>query len=135
MAALKIGQVATLAGVAVDTVRYYESRGLVAAAGRRSSGYRIFDETTVERIKLIKQLQELGLTLEEIERMFAAVIEHGSDCKDETERIEVALRRTEAKLAALEDVRRNLERALQACHGGACDFVARVKQTSPSKRR
>ena len=52
MSTLKIGQVAALAGVGVDTIRYYERLGLLPPAPRRSSGYRMFDATTVERIKL-----------------------------------------------------------------------------------
>jgi DNA-binding transcriptional MerR regulator len=53
MPELKIGQVASLVGVGVDTVRYYERLGLLPAAPRRASGYRVFDESTVERIKRI----------------------------------------------------------------------------------
>lgn len=105
MSDLKIGQVASQAGVAVDTVRYYERLGLLPAAPRRATGYRVFDESTVERIKLIKELQDLGLSLDEIDAMLRAAGDHAADCAHESTKIQSALARTEAKLAALTAVR------------------------------
>ena len=63
---MKIGEVAKAAGVTVDTVRFYERRGVLPAADRKPSGYRVFTESTVERIQLAKSLQELGCTLDEV---------------------------------------------------------------------
>jgi DNA-binding transcriptional MerR regulator len=54
---LRIGAVARQAGVSVDTVRYYERRGLLRPAGRLPSGYRLYDESAVARIRLARQLQ------------------------------------------------------------------------------
>ena len=64
---------AARAGVAVDTVRYYERVGLLPRAPRRESGYRVFDERTVERIQLVKHLQDLGLNLVESEGLLEAL--------------------------------------------------------------
>ena len=69
---LRIGAVARQAGVSVDTVRYYERRGLLRPAGRLPSGYRLYTETAVARIRLARQLQGLGMTLEEVGRHPAA---------------------------------------------------------------
>ncbi len=125
MADLKIGQVATLVGVGIDTVRYYEKLGLLPQAPRRASGYRVFDESTVERIRLIKQLQELGLSLQEIDAMLRATGEHAT-CEHESEKIRAALTRTEEKIAALVAVQAKLQGALERCTKGACTIMVQV---------
>lgn len=133
MQQLKIGQVAVLAGVAVDTVRYYERLGLLPQAPRRSSGYRVFDESTVEQIKLVKQLQDLGLSLEDIGDMLTAVSAANSDCLHESAKIQAALDRTEAKMLALTVIQQKLRQALQRCARGECEIVEHVKRVSRAR--
>ena len=67
---LRIGDVARAAGVNVQTLRYYERRGLVVARFRRHSGQREYDPADVSRVKVIKAAQRLGFTLAEIQEMF-----------------------------------------------------------------
>jgi MerR family mercuric resistance operon transcriptional regulator len=67
---LRIGDVARSAGVNVQTLRYYERRGLVVAGFRRHSGQREYDQADVARVKVIKAAQRLGFTLAEIQEMF-----------------------------------------------------------------
>jgi DNA-binding transcriptional MerR regulator len=67
---LRIGAVARSAGVNIQTLRYYERRGLVVAGFRRHSGQREYGETDVSRVKVIKAAQRLGFTLAEIQEMF-----------------------------------------------------------------
>jgi MerR family transcriptional regulator, mercuric resistance operon regulatory protein len=62
-----IGQVAAQAGVHVQTVRYYERRGLLKKPSRLSSGYRNYSNSEIEIIAFVKQTQKLGFTLDEIE--------------------------------------------------------------------
>jgi len=57
--ALQIGEVATAAGVSVDTVRYYERERLLPSSGRTQGGFRLFGRDAVDRIRFIKQAQEL----------------------------------------------------------------------------
>jgi DNA-binding transcriptional MerR regulator len=64
--ALHIGEVALRAGVSIDTVRYYERRRLLPAAARSEGGFRLFTPDAVERVRFIKQAQELGFSLAEI---------------------------------------------------------------------
>ena len=63
---MKIGQLARAAGVTVDTVRFYERRGVLPQAARLPSGYRVYTAATVERIRLARTLQALGFTLDEV---------------------------------------------------------------------
>ena len=62
---MKIGQVAEQAGVTIDTVRFYERRGVLPAPNRTPSGYRVYEASTVERIRFTRALQHLGFTLGE----------------------------------------------------------------------
>jgi len=126
MSQMKIGQVAALAGVSVDTVRYYERRGLLPVASRRDSGYRMFDSTTVERIRLVKQLQDLSLSLDEIDGMLLALTKDDASCARESQRISTVLRRTDESIAALTALRRKLKLALARCKREDCDLADRA---------
>lgn len=66
-----IGQVARRADVHVQTLRYYELRGLLPATKRRASGYREYDTEVVPVVRFIKNAQELGFTLREIAELIA----------------------------------------------------------------
>jgi MerR family transcriptional regulator, copper efflux regulator len=129
---MKIGRVALLAQVAVDTVRYYERIGLIRAT-RGASGYREFEDSAVERIGLVKQLQELGLTLQEIAELFAAATCSGRSCATESTRLEAALRRTDEKIATLTAARGKLDEALARCRGGECDLLDRAANTDAAR--
>ncbi len=64
---MRIGEAAAQAGVNIQTLRYYERRGLLPEPERGSSGYRTYDPDTVRLVRFIKRAQELGFTLREIE--------------------------------------------------------------------
>jgi MerR family transcriptional regulator, mercuric resistance operon regulatory protein len=68
---LRSGEVATAAGVNVQTLRYYERRGLLAQAGRTPSGYRQYPARTVTLLRMIKNAQHLGFSLDEIAGLIA----------------------------------------------------------------
>ncbi|MFC4402395.1 MerR family transcriptional regulator [Gracilibacillus xinjiangensis] len=70
---LKISQVAKAANVSVETIKYYEKRGLLSKPERNRSGYRMFSESAVDDILLIKRAQEIGFTLKEIEHILALI--------------------------------------------------------------
>lgn len=71
MDGLTISQVASRSNVNVETVRYYERRGLISKPPRSESGYRMFTQETVEDILFIKRAQEIGFTLEEIREILS----------------------------------------------------------------
>lgn len=99
-------------------------------------GARPLELKIVERIKLIRELQDLGLTLDEIGAMLRDVGEHEASCEQEAARFRAALARMEQKLAALATVRDRLARALARCTSGECTIieqVTRVTTTASSK--
>lgn len=70
---LKISQVAKAANVNIETIKYYEKRGLLSKPERNRSGYRLFLESAVDDILLIKRAQEIGFTLNEIKHILAII--------------------------------------------------------------
>jgi DNA-binding transcriptional MerR regulator len=126
---MKIGQVASEAGVSIDTVRYYERRGVLPAAPRTATGYRVYTEAAVARIRLTRRLQELGLTLDEIiGALHAQDAGHASGslelCASQRWRLREALDRIESRIAALSRVQDEVREALAACEAGSCGLPA-----------
>jgi DNA-binding transcriptional MerR regulator len=125
---VKIGQVAEEAGVSVDTVRFYERRGILPAAERRPSGYRVFNAAAVERIRMAKALQELGFTLDEVVDALTAHDQGEATCDSERWRLEAVVDRIDAKIAELTRARSAAFKSLQDCQAGRCRLTL-VRQT------
>jgi DNA-binding transcriptional MerR regulator len=120
---VKIGQAASEAGVSIDTVRFYERRGVLPPAPRTAAGYRIFTDAAVARIKLARRLQGLGLTLDEITGALHAQHEGRASCESERWRLHAALDRIESRIADLTRLRGEVRGALAACESGACGLL------------
>jgi DNA-binding transcriptional MerR regulator len=120
---MKIGQVATDAGVSVDTVRFYERRGLLPAPRRRPSGYREYPPSTVERIRMARTLQHLGFTLDEIIDALRAHDAGDATCESELWRLDAVLERIDARIAELRRTRRLVATTMRECSSGNCRFV------------
>ena len=68
-AKLTIGHIARAAGVNVETVRYYQRRGLVSLPAKRSRGFRYYSPEIAGRVRFIKRAQALGMSLKEVQRL------------------------------------------------------------------
>lgn len=101
--ALKIGEVAERGGVNLQTIRYYEREGLLPEPPRLESGYRMFPENTVRRVRFIKRAQDLGFTLAEIKELLSLRVDHDRN------RVEVRTLAT-AKVADIDQKIRTLKR-------------------------
>jgi DNA-binding transcriptional MerR regulator len=66
-----IGKAAKLAGVSVDTIRFYQRLGLIKSAGRSAAGYRLFDGEQIRDVTFVRHAQELGFSLIEIKELLA----------------------------------------------------------------
>lgn len=120
---MKIGQVAEEAGVSVDTVRFYERRGVLPAPDRMPSGYRTYTPAAVQRIRLARRLQALGLTLDEVIGALHATDRGDVSCASERWRLEAVLDRIDAKIAELRSVRREVVLVLARCDRDECVFT------------
>jgi DNA-binding transcriptional MerR regulator len=121
---VKIGEVARNAGVSIDTVRFYERRGVLPAPERQPSGYRTFTESAVARIKMTRALQDMGFTLDEVIDALRAHDAGGATCDSERWRLEAVVDRIDARIAGLRRARRNTMKILEECRAGRCQFAS-----------
>jgi len=77
-----IGQLATRSGVKLETIRYYEKTGLLSAPPRSASGYRVFDNTYLQRLRFIRRSRKLGFSLAEIAELLKLVDGGDYTCSD-----------------------------------------------------
>src|SRR3954453_379239 len=119
---MRIGQIAGEAGVSVDTVRFYGRVGVLPPPARTQSGYRDYAPGTVERIRLTRELQTIGFTLNDAVDALAAHDAGGATCESERWRLQTVLDRVDAKLDELNDLRSRIVQAQEACVQGHCLF-------------
>lgn len=112
---MKIGQVASQAGVNIDTLRYYERRGLLDEPERRPSGYREYPPDTVRLIRFIKRAQDLGFTLAEIEELLTLRDGRGQRRGDVRAMAQAKLRDIDEKLARLQSMRSAVYGLIESC--------------------
>lgn len=115
--ALKIGELARAADVGVETIRYYERRGLLARPPRRASGYRQYPPQAVHRVRFIRRAQALGFTLREIEELLALRVDDERSCADVRALARAKLEDIERRVAELQQMGRALERVARRCRG------------------
>ncbi len=109
---LTIGRLARLAGVHVETVRYYQRIGLIEVPERPVSGFRVYTRETAERLGFIRRARGLGFSLDEIGRL----LELGDGrCRDVLEQAEARLERIEGQIRDLEAMRRALRALIEDC--------------------
>jgi Hg(II)-responsive transcriptional regulator len=112
---LRIGVVASGAGVNIQTLRYYERRGLLEAPERTASGYREYPPETVRLIRFVKRAQDLGFTLREIEELIALRDARGRRRSDVRALAEAKIRDIDEKLAQLQAMRSALDVLVERC--------------------
>lgn len=118
MAAMTIGKAARKAGVGIETIRFYERRGLIAQPPKpMAAGFRVYPEQTVQRIRFIRQAQELGFSLREIDELLSLRADPSADCSDVRERAAAKLEEVDRKMEQLGQIRTALEALIAACPG------------------
>lgn len=115
---MRISELAQRAGVNVQTVRYYERRGLLRDPRGRGDGYREYSGTTLERLRFIRRAQELGFTLAEIEELLALRLGRGTTAADVKARAARKIVEVEEKLRDLQRIRDALTHLAGQCRGG-----------------
>ncbi|SRR5690349_13866267 len=131
-----IGRTAKAAGVNVQTLRYYERRGLIGRARRGRSGYREYSGDAVEIVRFIKRAQELGFSLDEIEQLTKL----RSVRRGDRHRVRVLAERKiveiDRKIAHLHAMREALAALVASCHrGDAVDCPIIEALTAPAQEK
>jgi MerR family transcriptional regulator, mercuric resistance operon regulatory protein len=127
-AKLTIGAIAQAAGVNVETVRYYQRRGLVSLPPKRVRGFRYYPSETASRVRFIKRAQALGMSLKEVQRLLK--LDAKGACKENRSLAVAKLALVEKKLlelARLRDVLRDLVAACDQPHGASCPIIEQLE--------
>lgn len=117
VALLTIGGVAKRANVGVETIRFYEREGLISEPPRRASGYRVYPESTVDRLRFIKRAKDLGFSLREIKELLELRIAPGATCEQIKGRAKSKIGDIEEKMRTLKRMKQALDRLTEACSG------------------
>lgn len=112
---LKTGEVAARAGVNIQTLRYYERRGLLKEPERRPSGYRKYPQEAVQVIRFIKRAQDLGFTLSEIEDLLLLRNDQESACSEVRAAAKAKIADIEQKIFHLRAMKRALGVLVASC--------------------
>ena len=114
---LTTGQLAKQAQVNIETVRYYERRGLIPEPKRRESGYRQYSRDIVSRIRFIKRAQELGFSLKEIDELLALRFDPTAPAIHVRQKAEAKVMDIDAKIASLQHMKHALLKLIGQCDG------------------
>src|SRR6266852_8684670 len=119
---LTIGHLAKEADVNLETVRFYERRGLLAKPQRSASGYRLFPSEAARRLRFIRRAKELGFSLKEIRELLSLRVSRRTTSADIRTRAEAKVVDIEAKIKSLESMKKTLRKLTRVCDG--CSPVA-----------
>jgi len=123
---LSIGSLAVAAGVNVETIRYYQRRGLVDEPSKPLGGHRRYAAAAAARVRFIKRAQLLGFTLVEVKELL--LLEDGQNCREARLLAERKLGLIETRIADLNRMRRSLRGLIAQCAEGkrprSCPIIA-----------
>jgi Hg(II)-responsive transcriptional regulator len=112
---MKTGEVAELASVNLQTLRYYERRGLLPEPPRRESGYRIYGPEAVRTVRFIKRAQHLGFSLDEVESLLDLAAGGPEGCDAAQELAWHRIQELDRRIADLRAMRDALDRLVATC--------------------
>ncbi len=129
---MKIGELARLAGVNIQTVRYYERRNLLEEPGRTASGYREYEPQDLLRLRFILRAKELGFTLSEIDELLTLRVDPRRTADDVRSRAQEKIASTERKIRDLKRIRAALQQLVVSCeaHGpvAQCALIHAIEE-------
>jgi Hg(II)-responsive transcriptional regulator len=112
---MRTGQTANEAGVNVQTLRYYERRGILQPPPRRVSGYREYPSDAVRIVRFVKRAQELGFTLTEVESLLGLAAGGPKGCEAAQVLASEKITDLDSKIASLASMRNSLRKLLDTC--------------------
>lgn len=117
MKQLTIGKLANESGVGVETVRFYERKGLIKKP-QAKEGFRKYTDDDAQKIRFIKKAQDLGFTLKEIKELLELNGNPKSTCGDVKTKADIKLKEVEEKIQSLEKMKKSLVDLSKACDVG-----------------
>lgn len=114
---ISIGALAQKAGVATETLRYYERLGLISPKRRTAANYRVYDTATTHRLTFIRQAQSLGFSLTEISELLSLHSRPTADMAEVKQLAETKISAIDQKIAHLQRMKSGLEVLAKICPG------------------
>lgn len=137
MTPLTIGRAARAAGVNVETIRFYERRGLIPQPPKPRDEYRLCAPETVQRLRFIRKAQEIGFSLRDIDELLSLRAHPETDCADVRERAAAKIADVDRKIAELSRVRAALQQVVASCPGrgalSACTILEALQSSEPQR--
>ena len=119
MSYLRIGELARLTQTNNETLRFYESKGLLEEPRRTEAGYRLYTDEQVDRVRFIVRAKQMGFFLKEISELLSLrVHREGSTCGEVKDLAEAKLAAIDEKITELQKMKAALEQITEACCGG-----------------
>jgi len=128
MKTMTISKAAKQAGIGIETVRFYERRGLIDQPSKPAAGgFRDYPAETVSRLRFIREAQDLGFSLNEIVELLSLRADPNANCAQVQRRAEAKLAEVRRKIERLQDIGTALGHLISACPGkgalGACSII------------
>ncbi len=137
MTSMRIGSVARASGLSVETIRYYERRGLLKAPTRSLSGYREYPPQVVDRLAFIRRGKHLGFSLDEIKELLDLELSPQADSATVKGLVEEKVLVIEARIAELSRLKQTLAELSSRCDGqgstDGCPILRFLKAGADSK--
>ncbi len=134
-----IGKLAKVAGVNIETIRYYERIGLLPQPQRKSSiwghGYRIYQERDLNQLLFIREAKNLGFSLKEIHELLSLRVDGKTDCERIKEKAERKLTDVEDKISKLLRIKKTLKKLIEACRERKITDPCPILDALDDKRR
>ncbi|EYU13801.1 heavy metal-responsive transcriptional regulator [Photorhabdus luminescens] len=136
----RIGQLAKLANVTPDTVRFYEKQGMMEHQNRTEGGYRLYTEQDLQRLRFIRYAKQLGFTLEAITELLSIRVDPAHHtCEESKQIVDARLMEVEEKLLEMRKMRDSLKMLSDACCGSShistyCSILETLEQGALNKK-
>ena len=124
---MRIGELSAATGVDVETIRYYEKRGLLPAPTRADNGYRAYRPEHVERLAFIRHCRALDMSLVDVRRLLDLLAHPEAACHDVDCLLDAHLERVHERVRGLQSLARQLTALRERCrarsHTGTCGIL------------
>lgn len=112
-----IGEASALSGVSAKMIRHYESTGLIPSAARTFSGYRLYNDNDVHRLRFIKRARGLGFPMKQIELLLGLWADRSRASAEVKQLAKQHAEELAARIAELQAMQRTLDDLARRCHG------------------
>lgn len=115
MESLTIGKLANSSEVNVETIRFYERKGLLKIPSQKRGAFRVYPEDYISKIRFIKKAQDLGFTLKEIKELLILDQNTRATCSSVSEKAQKKMNEVQEKIDALKQMEKALKKIVKAC--------------------